>query len=224
MKERIQGVVAGVLIGALCTGGAVFAKHMTENIEVTYDNIKVYKDNVLCELKDSNGSVIEPFIYNGTTYMPVRGTANLAGMDVTWDGATQSVYLWDEQSFGEVFLTDVCPPYETDWCGTSTSFKMSGETYGNGIECWGDDSVSLFNLNGKYSQLECVIGHIEYDNLEKSVTFIVDGHTVKTFVLEPESLPQKINIPLNNGLQLKIVGDANATSVSSLGIGNIIVK
>lgn len=224
MKERLQGLIVGVLIGAIITGGVVFATTGTKTIEVLYNNIKVYKDNVLCELKDANGTVIEPFIYNGTTYMPVRGTANLAGMDVTWDGATQSVYLWDEQSFGEIFLTDVCPPYETDWCGTSTSFKMSGETYGNGIECWGYDSVSLFNLDGKYSQLECVIGHTAYDDREKSVTFIVDGHTVKTFILESESLPQKITIPLNNGLQLKMVGDANTTSVKSLGIGNIIVK
>jgi len=36
--------------------------------------------------------IIEPFIYNGTTYMPVRGTAKLAGMDVEWDGSTKSVY------------------------------------------------------------------------------------------------------------------------------------
>lgn len=36
-----------------------------ETIDVIYDNINVYKDNVICELKDSNGSVLGPFIYNG---------------------------------------------------------------------------------------------------------------------------------------------------------------
>lgn len=224
MKKRLQGLIAGVLIGATVAKGVVFATTGTKTIEAFYNNIKVYKDNVLCELKNANGTVVEPFIYNGTTYMPVRGTANLAGMDVTWDGATKSVYLWDEISNDETFLMDVCPPYETDWCGESTSFKMAGETYGNGIECWGYESVSLFNLNGRYSQLECVIGHTACENREKSVTFIVDGHTVKTFILEPESLPQKVTIPLNNGLQLKIVGEANTTSVKSLGIGNMIVK
>lgn len=112
MKQRLQGLVTGIAIGAICTSGAVFAKTAIENITVSYDNIKVYKDNVLCELKDSNGSVIEPFIYNGTTYMPVRGTAKLADMDVTWDGASKSVYLWDEMVPNGTYLMEVCPPYE----------------------------------------------------------------------------------------------------------------
>ncbi len=224
MKKRLQGLIAGVLIGATITGGVVFATTGTKTIEVIYNNIKVYKDNVLCELKDANGTIVEPFIYNGTTYMPVRGTANLAGMDVTWDGATQSVYLWDEMSYDETFLTDVCPPYDTSSCDIFSSFKMSGKTYGNGIICWGYNSVSLFNLNGKYSQLECVIGHTSNDNREKSVTFIADGRTVKTFILEAEALPQKITIPLNNALQLKIVGEANVSMEKSLGIANMLVR
>ncbi len=224
MKKRLQGFVAGILCCVIFAGIGVYAKSKTEMIEVLYNNIKVYKDNVLCELKDANGTIVEPFIYNGTTYMPVRGTANMAGMEVTWDVETQSVYLWDETSPEEVFLTDVCPPYETDWCGTSSAFEMSGEHYGNGIECWGYDSTALFNLNGRYTQLECVIGHVSYDNREKNVTFVVDGNTVKTFILEADALPQKITVPLNNALQLKIIADADVTSVASLGIGNIIVK
>lgn len=94
MKQKLQGLLAGLLIGTTLTGGFVFAKTGTEYIEVIYNDIKVYRDNVLCELKDANGTVIEPFIYNGTTYMPVRGAANLAGMDVQWDGSEKSIYWW----------------------------------------------------------------------------------------------------------------------------------
>ena len=32
MKQRLQGAVAGVLIGALCASGVAFAKSRTENI------------------------------------------------------------------------------------------------------------------------------------------------------------------------------------------------
>ncbi len=95
-NDKIKETVAGILlykIGTVVTAGGAIAKSSFETIQVEYDNIKVYKDNVLCELKDANGTVIEPFIYNGTTYMPVRGTANIAGMDVTWEGGTKSVYL-----------------------------------------------------------------------------------------------------------------------------------
>ena len=72
MNKRLQGFVAGVLCCVLFAGIGVYAKSKTEMIEVLYNNIKIYKDNVLCELKDANGTVIEPFIYNGTTYLPVR--------------------------------------------------------------------------------------------------------------------------------------------------------
>lgn len=34
MKERIQGVVFGLLIGSICIGEAVLAKTAVENIEV----------------------------------------------------------------------------------------------------------------------------------------------------------------------------------------------
>ncbi len=226
IKERLKGAVSGLIIGALVVSGGVFAKQKIETIEVEYNNIKVYKDNVLCELKDANGSTIEPFIYNGTTYMPVRGTANLADMQVTWDGATQSVYLWDEMVPGGTPFLEACPPYDESNCYTylaseGQSFEMSGEKYSNGFafrDFWGGkNGNALFNLNGKYSTIECTIGHAVGQN-SKSVSFIVDGRTVKEVELEDEALPKTVSIPINYGLQLKIVGDGG------IGIGNMMVQ
>ncbi len=226
MKERLQGAVAGILIGALCTGGVTLAKTAVENIEVMYDNIKVYKDNVLCELKDANGTVIEPFVYNGTTYMPVRGTANIAGMDVTWDGNTKSVYLWDNLVASGTSLLDVCQPYEEYYCDAylsseGKSFEMAGEKYSNGLAL-SYNGYALFNLNSKYSTIECTIGHIQDNQREKTVSFIVDGKTVMTVELEPEEMPKTVSIPVSYGLQLKIV--TNNADYHGVGVGNIIVK
>lgn len=223
VKERLQGVAAGVLIGALMTGGAVFAKSALESIEVEYDNIKVYKDNVLCELKDANGSVIEPFIYNGTTYMPVRGTASLADMQVTWDGANKSVHLWENMVPEGTSFMEVCPPYDIDgytYLPTDVeSFEMAGEKYSNGITLYG---TALFNLNSKYSAIECVVGHNGGDNREKTVSFIVDGKVVKTMELEANCLPKKVSIPVAYGLQLKIIVDTNYSGY--VGIGSMTVQ
>ncbi len=223
MKHRLLGLIAGIIIGTSITGGIVLAKNGTEIINAMYNNIKIYVDGVKIEPTDATGTPVEPFVYNGTTYLPVRAIGEAIGKEVRWESSTQSVHI-GERPKKETFLTDVCPPYETDWCDTSNSFKMAGEAYSNGIECWGYNSVSLFNLGGEYSQLECVVGHTARDDREKSVTFIVDGHTVKTFILEPESLPRRITVPLNHGQQLKIIADANTSSISALGIGNITVK
>ena len=225
IKERLKGAVSGLIIGALVVSGGVFAKQKFETIEVEYNNIKVYKDNVLCELKDANGSTIEPFIYNGTTYMPIRGTANLADMQVTWDGATQSVYLWDEMVPGGTPFLEACPPYDIRDCDTylatkGQSFEMSGEKYSNGIRGY-KGGYALFNLNGKYSTLECTIGHTSdylYDK-GKVVSFIVDGRVVKEVELEADCLPKKVSIPLTYGLQLKI-----QFSDSNMAIGDMTIQ
>jgi hypothetical protein len=231
VKERMQGMIVGVLVGVLCTGGVAggvaFAKSAVENINVTYSNIKVYKDNVLCELKDANGTTIEPFIYKGTTYMPVRGTASLADMEVTWDGANKSVYLWDNMVPSGTYLLEVCPPYETSrwvnqyYSSEGNSFEMAGKKYSNGFTIETVGGYALFNLDSKYSTLECTVGHASDNENAKSVSFIVDGRTVKEVELEAEDLPKTVSIPVNYGLQLKIVKSSEGGTV---GLGNMTVS
>ncbi len=93
MKKRLQGLIAGILIGAMLTSGVVFAKQISETAELFYNNIKIYIDGGEIVPKDANGNVVEPFTMDGTTYLPVRAISNALGKDVEWDGATQSVYI-----------------------------------------------------------------------------------------------------------------------------------
>lgn len=233
MNKRFQGFIAGILCCVLFAGIGVYAKSKTEIIEVIYDNIKVYKDNVLCELKDANGTVVEPFIYNGTTYMPVRGTANLADMEVTWDGATKSVFLWDylPNPTNVTYLMDVCPPYETKYyqeylSKDGKSFQMSGKNYSNGFilgrDTFGAEPYALFNLNGKFSDITFTIGHVDGSYMtDQEVLFFVDGKLVKTMEIGAADLAKEVSIPVEYGLQLKIL---RSESSGDLGFGNITVK
>lgn len=231
MKERLQGLIAGILIGAMGVGGAVYAKTGSEWIEVAYNNIKVYKDNVLCELKDSNGSTIEPFIYNGTTYMPVRGTAKLADMEVTWDGASKSVYLWDNMVPEGTYLMEVCPPYETHGYDeylqqNGRSFQMSGTKYSNGFVLNYTGGYAMFNLNSKYSNIEFTVGHVDGSDLteeDQDIYFYVDGKLVKEISIGSESMPKTVSIPVNYGLQLKVLKGEKAYWADA-GFGNITVR
>lgn len=224
MKKRLQGIVIGVMIGVLCTSGVAYAKSVTKQIEVSYSGINVYKDNELCELKDASGNTIEPFIYNGSTYMPLRAVAELAGMDVTWEGNTQSAYLWDEVSQGEVYLMDVCSPYETGSFDDG-KFYMAGEKYSNGFFTWFYDyGHAYFNLDGKYSELRCVVGHVDgYGDREKTVSFYVDGQKVKEVDVLAGQMPQSVTVTLNYGSQLQIKTDVGGQD-SQVGIGEIVVK
>jgi hypothetical protein len=42
---------------------------------------------------DANGAVVEPFIENGTTYVPVRAVANAFNTDISWDQETRTIYI-----------------------------------------------------------------------------------------------------------------------------------
>lgn len=85
MKKR--AVVLG-LAGALALGTCtVSAASGTRNISATFRNIKIVVDG-----KQVSTSA-EPFIYNGTTYLPIRAVGEAVGKEVTWDAGTNTVYL-----------------------------------------------------------------------------------------------------------------------------------
>ena len=95
MKQRLQGAVAGLIIGSILTAGVAFAKSGMETLEVMYDNIKIVVDGSQCDPKDVSGNSVEPFIYNGTTYLPARAVAEALGEKVLWDDKDKVIYISD---------------------------------------------------------------------------------------------------------------------------------
>lgn len=69
-----------------------------ESVEVTtvYNDIKIVVDGKEITPKDANGNVVEPFIIDGTTYLPVRALANALGEDVSWEQSTSTVYIGEQ--------------------------------------------------------------------------------------------------------------------------------
>jgi hypothetical protein len=69
---------------------AGFASGSKKMLEAWYMNVKIV----------SNGQQvytdIEPFIVDGTTYVPVRMIANIFNKDVQWDQANYTVYISDK--------------------------------------------------------------------------------------------------------------------------------
>jgi hypothetical protein len=90
--RNIKQFIAGVIVGAmLLSTVAVFAG--TQTIEAFFNNIKISIDGKVIELKDSNGNPIEPFIYNGTTYAPVKYIAGALGKETKFNETTNTVEL-----------------------------------------------------------------------------------------------------------------------------------
>ena len=85
--------------GEVITGaGAPGTTTGTQNVAITYRDIKVVLDGQQLELKNAAGATVEPFIMGGTTYLPLRVVGEALGLKVSWDGSTNTAYLGEDTS------------------------------------------------------------------------------------------------------------------------------
>lgn len=93
-KEKTKGFVMGVMVTVLLMSTVtVFANSISRTITVTYNNIRLVVNGEEVIPRDGAGNIVEPFIYEGTTFLPVRAVANALGQDVGWDAETQTVFI-----------------------------------------------------------------------------------------------------------------------------------
>lgn len=213
MKEKLKGVAIGLLMGALLTGGISYAANRAETIEVLYDNIKIFIDGEELDPRDGNGQKVEPFIYNGTTYLPVRAVGQAVGKSVEWDGVEKVVYLGAKPGNVENWL-DVCGPYQYKSCKeyrltNNEYFKMSGKKYTNGYTMYlwnpAGTAEALYNLDGRFNSVSFTVGHIDdTTRANAKLNVYLDGIIAYTKELKYDDLAQKVTIPLDGALQMKI--------------------
>ena len=91
MKRFTALVLALIMIFSL--GISAAASWGTEPKALYYRGISIYVDGAELIPQDVNGKSTEPFIINGTTYLPVRALAGALGLEVEWDGETNTITL-----------------------------------------------------------------------------------------------------------------------------------
>ena len=199
-------LAVAMLIGCALPSAAA---SLFKTIEV-YTGVNLYMDDVNFIPTDVNGKPVDAFIYQGTTYLPVRAISNLLGVDVDWDGGTHSVYL-GKHGDGR-FLMDVCPPYEKNREIQFPDYvTMGGKNYVQAITGtnW-SGGCALFNLNGKYDKLTFTFGHVDgQDKKDASIDIYLDGNLACSIFGYGDMLPEEYELDLNGALQMKI--DLNNT-------------
>ncbi len=95
------------------------------------EEFTIMVDGVKQNFTDANGNEIDPMLYNGSTYLPLRAIGELMGKTVSWNGSTKTVTLsggnsttivTDADSFGS---TTTQPSTSTT---TNNSNLISAET------------------------------------------------------------------------------------------------
>lgn len=217
MKKNLQGLIAGVLIGTIVTGGVVIAANTTTLYDVLMNGIKIVVDGQRLNPTDANGNMVEPFIYNGTTYLPVRAVANAMGKAVYWDGPNYTVYLGEVPNgplpYPTIQIEDV------DNIGariTSVSAEdltdNYGNTYSSAIRAYQYGGTFQTLLNMKYSKFKGTIYVPKGCSSDDTIKILIkaDG---KTIYNSPEitktSSPIQLDLNIRgcNDFQIQISGD-----------------
>lgn len=226
MNVRLQGIIIGFAIFSLLSGTIVFASQSGKMISVIYNKIKIVVDGKSITPKDAQGKIVEPFLYNGTIYMPVKAVGEAAGKTVYWDGKKSTVY------FGKI---DGKTPVEnltklTVFKGNELTLNAAGYTDNTGIlhhpaaevggDNWDNDSptyTGTYLLNMKYSRLK---GNVSLDSRTKNSTFEIylniygDDKLIYTSkVIASGSYPQDFNVDVSGVVQLRLEIDGQSRSV-----------
>ena len=90
---KTKKLIAGIIIAVTLLSCVAYASIGTRTAELLYENIKLLLDGKEIVPTDAAGNTVEPFIIDGTTYLPVRGISNALGLNVAWDEEAKTVVL-----------------------------------------------------------------------------------------------------------------------------------
>ena len=221
MKQVLLGLVIGI---AFMSVGDLSAASVAKNIEVFYNNIRIFIDGD--EVKPEQ----EPFVYEGTTYVPLRFVSSALGKEVKWNAQDVAVYI-GKQPEGDFVWLENMKTHTSATSGISnwekvTSFRSNmDKTYIHGLYGGhsGTDTNQIKNtylLNGSYSKFEAVIdvgfGFNSVKLSENLGELIISIDGVRVYGSGPIrsdiTEPIKVEIDLTNANQIEIFGTTRSST------------
>lgn len=137
-KSFIAGMITMLLLVSLA--GTAYATFGTVTKELEYKNISVTLDGKKLDLRDVQGNSVEPFMFDGTNYLPVRALSEALGLSVSWDGSTNTVILKSKSASsnnGSTSSTSTNANVPSGWVkinGASASWLIEGAAKGYVVE------------------------------------------------------------------------------------------
>lgn len=138
----------------------------------------------------------------------------------------------DVEDSSPIYLLDVCEPYASKNCAIYTNgqtISMGGKTYTNAFafeppaNTVNKECSANFNVEGKYTSLSFMVGHVDNTSLDDDMTFqiLCDGVLMKQITIANNAIPQKISIDITGVSQIQII---TALRWSQYGFGNVTVS
>lgn len=158
MKKGILPVLVLLILFLMFPGMTSAVTNLVKKNITVFTGVTVYLDKQQLDMRDANGKEVEAFIYNGTTYLPVRAVSKAIGKPITWDGKEGSLYIGENNSDEPlVYLNDL------DYFNMQAKLKMSKSTVVK------DNLGNSYNISMKAQQ----------GNKTQWIEYIIDGQYSK---------------------------------------------
>lgn len=89
-KKKYLAIASALLLTVGMFPASSNAQVATKNVQAKYNNIKVLYNG------QAVNTDIEPFIINGTTYIPLRMMAGVFNKDIAWNGTNYTISVTDK--------------------------------------------------------------------------------------------------------------------------------
>ncbi|MCL2621328.1 MAG: NPCBM/NEW2 domain-containing protein [Defluviitaleaceae bacterium] len=230
LKGFVVGVVATLTLSATIVAANPVMREVLFGINVSFNGqIQQFEDDM------------RPFTMDGRTFLPVGAIANIVGLDVDFDPATNTVLLTTAHGQGATpdiptaagnRLADTAfhgtglNTNANNHTATTGSVNMVGATHTNVTTyqtIHGNHNIETHhNLGGSYTRLTGLFGRVDGHAGTRSatVTFIGDGTPIHSVVLESGQMPVSIDVDVT-GVQLLVVRvTSHANNAPNAGAGN----
>jgi len=234
MKQRMQGILIGIILTTVLLSGVTALAASTRTIEVNFGNYRIYHFAQLLTVRDAEGEVLVPFSYNGNLYLPAQAVLRAMGTNASWDEAT-GVFRFGSvapPSVNRTPLQTAAPFFDSGRTGshisrdtrggdiqtpnTRDSIQMGGADFYNAIVYRSSQQApagsrvengvfTLHNLNRQYSVFSGYMGRVDGSSMyDATIEIRGDGRLIETFHLRATDMPIPFSVSVRDISQLRI--------------------
>lgn len=204
---RKKTVVIIMVAVMMLSTTVVMAKSEARDIRVYDSDATIYVDGKIASFSSA------PFVYNGTTYLPIRGVSDALGEKINYNATDKAIYIGMQPGEPQ-YMTEVVPSvdqlygevYRLDY---KTKLELYGSEYKTAVAIKSRGYME-FNLDGKYSEVTGNLGirGSVRDGANIPVIIYKDNREFRTYFLYGgTSELKKIEVPVKGTKILRIQVD-----------------
>ena len=218
--------IVAVLVGAmLLSTSVVMAQSQAKNIQVFDSESTIYVDGTAVSFDST------PFVYNGTTYLPIRGVSEALGEEISYSTTSKAIYI-GAQPGDPQYMTEVLEPknqlfgeiYRLDY---KEKLEMYGEDYDTAIAIDRGGGSMEFNLDGKYSKITAdlgIRGSVAEDAVIQLIVYRDDKEYFTYKLYGNASEAKEIEIPVIGTKVLKFQLDDWKKGTANIALGDPMIE